>query len=385
MSQLTANNLFGHKVGILGGGQLARMLCLEGHKLGLEMHILSDQPSDPAAQVTRHWHQGRIDNTENVRSFFSKVDVVTIESEFVDEQILLAAEAHSGKTTHPPIRLIAELSDRLKQKAWLERHRIPTAPFSGLIQGADVESFYKAHHKTGIVIKKRRFGYDGLGTFILKNKNQVQNWLSEHSHTLSDYMIEEFIPFKRELAVQISINRFGHIVFPLVEWQAEDSKCLWVKGPTSAKGFTPMLNTILSALKKSQFVGTIAFEFFETKSNKLSNNILVNEVAPRVHNSGHHTLETCAPNQFSAHLLAILDKKLSTGSPLKSKGFAMYNLIGASETEPQLKPPTQDVFLHWYGKNKNRLGRKMGHLTTFSDSANKALKILKSEQKKVKL
>jgi 5-(carboxyamino)imidazole ribonucleotide synthase len=376
------------RVGLLGGGQLARMLALEGARMGLEMHVLSSSPSDPAAQVTSHWMKGDLSDTVALTEFFKRVDFVTIESEFIDPGVVLAAEAESGRNLTPALRLVAELSDRLKQKTWLENFKIPTSPFTALLKPMDAESFFATTGETrdrGVVLKKRRFGYDGYGTFIVRSQKELETWLIENSAHVNDFIVEKFVPFRRELALQFAINGHGQICeFPLVEWRARNSKCHWVQGPVTlpaSRRLNGLKKKIRRALVTSGYVGFIAFELFDT-----GREILVNEVAPRVHNSAHHSLESLCLNQFSAHLRAIMNLDLPQQPAPASKGFAMVNLIGTSEQEPLLPArAVNEVFFHWYGKSENRLGRKMGHMTRLADKGPEALKKLLTLEKKMGL
>lgn len=375
-----SQNHLGRKVGVLGGGQLARMLILEGHKLGLEMHVLSASPDDPAAQVTSHWHKGDVGNVAHVQAFFKNVDVATFESEFLSEKTLSQAQSASQIEIQPNIKLIDKLSDRLEQKIWLEKHGIATAAFAAVSQKSDVYAFLRAQKGQSLVFKKRRFGYDGFGTFIIKERRQLETWLDENQLPLKEFIVEQYVPFKRELAVQIAINARKEIhLFPLVQWKAENSKCLWVKGPATASGLTRILRKMVKGLKDSNYVGLAAFELFET-----SGGLLVNEMAPRVHNSGHYSLEGLALNQFSAHLHAILNLPLSPKAKLVSPGFAMLNLIGQSTNSPVLIAPDK-VSLHWYGKKENRAGRKMGHVTALGSTPEKALREVLKVGKEFKL
>ncbi len=381
------------KVGILGGGQLARMLAIEGARLGLEIHIMSPSPADPAAQVTNHWLKGELGDLAAMTELLNRVDAVTIESEFVDPKIVLSAEAASGRQVTPSVRLIAELSDRLQQKAWLEKMKIPTAEFVAVQKSSDVENFFaqpnvsagrgnRAGRAKGVVVKKRRFGYDGYGTFILRSPSDLESWLSEHGLTSAEFIAEKFVPFRRELAVQFAINARGQICeFPLVEWQARDSKCHWVHGPVKARGFDQLSARLRRALVKSGYVGMIAFEIFDT-----GRELLVNEVAPRVHNSAHYSIEGLYLNQFAAHLQAVLDLDLPRAPTAAAPGFAMLNLIGSSDQAPVL-PMTalNEVFFHWYGKRDNRLGRKMGHVTALGPNGPAALKKLLKIEKKMRV
>lgn len=376
MSFADKKNLeFGYRIGILGGGQLARMLVIEGQKLGFQMHVLSALPTDPAAHVTRHWTQGDLSDSHALSNFYKTVQVVTIESEFLDHHVLLAAEASSRITTEPSPHWISEFSDRLKQKSWLERMKIPSTPFNALSRAQDAEVFF-SKFKKGVVFKKRRFGYDGYGTYIVRSKEGLKKWLTEHHDSLGDFIVEPYIAFQKELAFQLAVNASGKsLTYPLVEWKAKDAKCFWVKGPVKHPKFNFIKSKITSALHKSGYHGLMAFEFFSTGKN-----LLVNELAPRVHNSGHYTLEAFPVNQFKAHLLAITNFSWPKENAIAAKGFAMVNLIGNGTSSPKYHVDGKS-YLHWYGKIENRKGRKMGHITAMGNSAALALKsALKSSE-----
>ena len=364
------------RIGILGGGQLARMLVIEGFKIGLEMHVMSRRSTDPAAQVTRYWHEGDVSNLSQLTEFFKKVDIVTIESEFMDENTLSQATRATGTAVEPHPQLLSQLSDRLTQKQWLVDNKIPTAPFVAVRNAEDVRDFFKGH-PGGIVLKKRRFGYDGYGTFIIRSSRDFDQWIAENGQKAADFIAEEFIPFKRELAVQFAVNGRGEVLrYPVVEWKAQNSRCLWVKGPARGDSGTKLLLHVEKALKRGVFHGVIAFEIFEIGAGKThSKHWLINEVAPRVHNSGHYTIEATPTNQFQAHLRAILNLPLPKAPKLWSPGFAMWNLLGTSfDVSDDFLPEVQ---IHWYGKTEARPGRKMGHITALGASGDAALKKLK--------
>ncbi len=377
----------GKRVGILGGGQLARMLVLEGARLGLNMYVLSPSADDPAAQICRNWVQGDLTNLATVTDFFRRVDIVTLESEFLDQRVIGEAEKASGRLLTPKLDLVSRFSDRASQKEWLLNSGLATADYVTLASGNNgVKSFEKffAAQKNGVVVKKRRFGYDGFGTYILRRNQDLQKFLAEYGRNLDEFIVEKFVPFKRELAVQFAVNVRGQICeYPLVEWQARDSKCWWVKGPIKSAatvGKVKKLNAkIRRALLKSGFIGIIAFELFESAEG-----LMINELAPRVHNSAHYSLEALSLSQFAAHLLAIVGLDLPKTATAYSGGFAMLNLIGSGEEAAQLPVP-DGISLHWYGKLNNRRGRKMGHLTTLAASGELALKALLKVDKALKL
>jgi len=359
------------KIGILGGGQLARMLCQQGQKLGLQVHILSKSKMDPAPLVTPFWHKGSIDNKKAVAAFCKKMDVITFESEFANTKIM----PNLKNKFYPSLKNISLLQDRLTQKQSLVKAKLPTSPFIHTSNAQDVTDFYNKHG--AFVAKKRMFGYDGYGTFIVKNKASLNNFLKNKSFT--NFIIEQFIPFKRELSTLCARSKNGDIqFFPLVESLQKEAKCFWAKGPIMCTKALPLQKKIKAYLKNINYVGVIAFELFET-----SKALYINEVAPRVHNTGHHSLDSCNIDQFTAHLYCLL----GTGLPkitTVSHGFAMVNLVGSSHKKPQLNI-SKNARLHWYEKADNRPGRKMGHINTCSTSADKSLKMALNDLKGFKL
>lgn len=356
----------GKKLGLLGGGQLARMLAQAGTAMGLEVHVFSSSQDDPAAQVVSHWHQGEMTDFKALKSFFTDMDFITIESEFINEKIVSQVELATGKHITPSLEHVALFSDRLSQKLWLTKMKIPTAAFMHPQNENELVQFFK-QNKKGIVLKKRRLGYDGYGTFILKSSNELKKWINKNKN-LTDFIAEAFVPFKKELAIQFATNNFGEcMIYPLVEWQAWEAKCLWVKGPIKNLKAVQLSKKIVKALKNLRYSGAIAFELFEGRSG-----LLVNEVAPRVHNSAHHTIESCEISQFQGHLMAVLNTHLPKYSKPLTKGFAMHNLIGIHPSNIDMNKLAH-AHWHWYGKKEARPGRKMGHVTIAANSAEKSL------------
>ena len=230
------------------------------------------------------------------------------------------------------------------------------------------------------VLKSRIGGYDGHGTFIIKKKAQIK----QIKFPKTNFIAEKFIPFKRELALLSARNKKGQIIFfPLVESFQKQSICLWVKGPAQHKKLKKLKAQIKVFLTDIDYQGLIAFELFDTRSQ-----LIVNELAPRVHNTGHYSLDALTEDQFTIHLKAISNQSLKSPR-LKSKAFAMLNLLGTGAKKASFKTKSllnessqkylkkQKISLYWYGK-KSRPGRKMGHLNSAGPSANKALaKLLK--------
>ena len=359
----------GLRVGILGGGQLARMLVLAGHRLGLEMHVLSDNRHDPAGLVTAHHHASSVKDTHALEAFLKNVDVVTFESEFVDGKMLSEVSRKTGTPLKPDPLLMDSLQDRLDQKNLLVQHQIPTAEF---LPVGDLNEFTAAqnHFKNNFVLKKRRFGYDGYGTFYSSARKPLVFTVDPHG-----YIAETKISFRRELATQLFRNAQGQVeIFPLVETFQENSRCLWVKGPVKHPKFKSFAAKLKKFVQKLGLEGTIAFELFDTGKD-----LLVNEIAPRVHNSGHYSMNGLRHCQFEMHLRSCLGLRLPSAA-LAAPGFAMWNLLGEGTERIRLSAPP-DAHLHWYGKAKNPAGRKMGHLNATSVSPNEALNIVRKRRK----
>jgi 5-(carboxyamino)imidazole ribonucleotide synthase len=366
-------------MGILGGGQLARMMLLEAHRMGLNCFVMSSNADDPAAQVTQQWVEGSIDELSQVLEFAKSVDLLTFESEFIKPEIL-AELSERNICCRPTAKHMRIIQDRLSQKQLLEKYSIPTSPFFKVDQFQNLEKV-KESIELPLVLKARLGGYDGKGTFILRDWDsssitQCKDFLNNCTHGA---IAENFIPFTRELAVSVARNENGDIAFfPLVESFQEECRCLWVKGPANHSDIEALKAKLKLLLEKEEYIGFISFELFESDSG-----LHVNEIAPRVHNSAHYSQNGLSLDQFSCHLMAISGIKLNHPIALSS-GFAMYNLIGSGNEEPDLKCE-KDVFLHWYGKKENRKGRKMGHLNAVAQSPELALEKLIEARKEIKL
>lgn len=358
-------------LGILGGGQLARMMILKAHQLGLDVHVLSPNKLDPAAQVTQSWHKGDPNSVKDLKDFYHFVDVVTFESEFLDPVVLKKSQQKFKTEFSLSPSLLSNLQDRLSQKSLFDKHNLPTASYYAASRTEDL----KLENKQ-FVVKQRRFGYDGYGTQVVKTKSDLKK-LKLNSNT--GYIVEDLIDFKRELAITVVRNKKKQIqFFPLVESYQHNSKCLWVKGPVTQPKLNKLKTKISAFLDSIQYVGCMAFELFETQNSEL----IINEIAPRVHNSAHYSQNACNKDQFEMHLLACLNCNLPEIT--HTSAFAMHNLIGSGTKKPQLSAEA-DGHLHWYAKTQNRKGRKMGHVNTVANTGDQALKDVKKIIKEHKL
>lgn len=348
-------------IGILGGGQLARMLALSAHPLGLNVSVLTAGPSDPAAQVVGQTSLGSSSDPADLRKFMEGLTALTFESEFVDIE-KVAATLPKSVYVFPSLKSIAAIQDRLSQKRLLDRYQIPTAPWIAVNTKKELENAHDRFDR-GFVLKQRRFGYDGYGTFIIRGTpNPLLLQRSPHG-----FIAEELISFKRELAISLVRTRKGEILtLPLVESVQENSRCFSVKGPLKHPKIKTVLKGVERMMKELDYVGILAVEMFDDGKG-----LLVNELAPRVHNSAHYSQDALTCSQFEYHLRAGLDLELPKVE-LKAPGFAMINLLGEGKRQPKLSYSNKGR-LHWYGKNENRPGRKLGHINVLEKTAAKAL------------
>lgn len=365
------------KIGIIGGGQLAQMMVLVAHNLGLKVTVLSSSKNDPAAKATTRWIEGSPDNIASIKKLAKVVDVITFESEFVAPKCLDELSKMKNEVFPTP-KIMHTIADRLTQKKWLTNAKVPTSAYDEVSTSKELLSL-KETRKLPLVIKARRNGYDGYGTYIIKK------WSDKKALEFVDncpfgVIAEDFIPFKRELAISLAINSKKEIVFlPLVETFQENYKCLWVKGPVKEHpAFSSLKRKLSSLVKNSGYVGLISFEIFDTGKE-----LLINEIAPRVHNSAHYSQDALTLSQFELHLRSVIGAPMEQPK-LLAPGFAMLNLLGTNSKEPKLAL-AKNVKLHWYAKDENRAGRKMGHINAISSSPATALKKVLEAKKEFKL
>lgn len=373
------------RVGIIGGGQLAQMLTQAAHALGLEVWAQTPHDQDPVVGVADHVIFAELDDLGATRHLANRVDVVTFENEFVNADRLQIL-ADQGVFFRPHLGSLRPLLDKLYQRQLLKKLGIPTPRFWS-VQGSQALEWlgslpWDPTPEQPLVLKIRRGGYDGQGTFILKSKEQILPQLKQIEHhyqgspdLLEDLLlVEEWIPFQQELALVAARSSDGQVsCFPLVETEQVDQVCRRVLVPARPDITQRAQAVAITLLNHLNWVGLMGIEFFWTADQQL----LVNEIAPRTHNSGHYTLEACQTSQFEQHLRAITDRPLGDAS-LITPAAIMVNLLGeqTGSTDAYAEPLWRlsripDAHLHWYGKTESRLGRKMGHVTVVSDSDNR--------------
>jgi 5-(carboxyamino)imidazole ribonucleotide synthase len=343
------------RVGILGGGQLAQMLALAGIPLGIRFVCLEPQMSCSASSVSPII-QANFDES-GITQLAEMVDVLTFESENIPTAALRNILMDSHLPLYPSIKALETAQDRLLEKQFFTRLNIPVAEF---LQIDQVEDVYAALEKFGtpLLLKTRRQGYDGKGQLLVKTKEEAVAAFQTLSP--NELIAEKWIAFDREVSLIAVRNQKGQIKFyPLTENVHQAGILRFSKAPFLDDALTlkakNYLEVILTAL---EYVGVLSVEFFVYE-----NELLVNEMAPRVHNSGHWTIEGAQTSQFENHLRAILNLPLGETDPL---GYAtMVNLIGELPPLEKLLE-TPDLHVHLYDK-KPKKNRKLGHVTRISN------------------
>jgi 5-(carboxyamino)imidazole ribonucleotide synthase len=282
----------------------------------------------------------------------------TFENEFIDLTAL--APVAEQVPFYPSLDSLAPLLDKYEQRSYLMRLNLPTPNFVALSEDADLEQF-----SFPVVLKARRHGYDGKGTFVIKTRSHLEELLDEWGMTADEWLVEEFIPFDCELAVMAARSPTGEIVlYPIVETQQVDQVCRRVLVMPQADEIVEQVETIARTLLTSlDFVGIMGIEFFLSQGK-----VWVNETAPRTHNSGHYSLDACVTSQFEQQLRAVC--RMPLGDPSLRVGAAvMVNLLGYETANHDYRSQRQalaqmpDAQVYWYGKSAARPGRKMGHVT----------------------
>lgn len=359
------------RVGVIGGGQLAWMMAGAATKLGVELVVQTPATSDPAVSIAANTVLAPIADAAATAQLAAQTEVITFENEFVD-LVALSALADRGVCFRPKLSALEPLLDKYDQRSYLRNLGLPTPQFwafhpSGGRDGRDGEDRgdEDVPWSFPIVLKTRRHGYDGQGTFILRSEAELQATLERLPNV--PLLVEEFVPFDRELAAIAARSVNGEIaLYPIVETQQEQQVCRRVFAPAAVSPAVVMqVEAIVSTLLTSlDAVGIFGIELFLTPDDK----VLVNEIAPRTHNSGHFTLDACDTSQFEQHLRAVCG--LPLGNPaMRSPAAVMVNLLGYEQSQSDYLSKRQQLaalpgaHVHWYGKTESRPGRKLGHVT----------------------
>lgn len=365
------------RVGVIGGGQLAWMMADGAKKLGIELVVQTPNKSDPAVAIATETIIAAIDDAEATKALAEECEIVTFENEFVN-LTALSILAERGACFRPSLEVLARILDKYDQCCYLQRIGLPVPQFIAL-DDSDVGAYsYAPLQKFPVVLKARRHGYDGQGTFIIKDAETLEQKLAafKDKEPQPQFLLEEFVPFERELAVIAARSVTGEIaIYPIVETQQQEQVCrrVFVPADISAELVREIEAIARTFLESLQAVGIFGIELFLTPEGK----VLVNEIAPRTHNSGHFTLDACEVSQFEQHLRAVCG--LPLGNPaLRSAGALMVNLLGYETSsgrdyfaQRQQIAQIPQAYVRWYGKTASRPGRKLGHVTVLLNNDNR--------------
>jgi 5-(carboxyamino)imidazole ribonucleotide synthase len=399
------------RVGVIGGGQLASMMGDGATALGVKLVVQTPHATDPAVSVAAGAGLAAVDDVLATAKLAEGCDIITFENEFVDLDGLRELE-QQGVLFQPSLSSLSPLLDKYVQRCYLKGLGLPIPPFWKINDLADLHVYLlqeeqrKQIGERGVgddpiggsvaidnlaisvsdsaqmeknsesgprdfpfVVKVRRHGYDGQGTFIVKDRESFESISAKLKG--QSLLVEEFVPFDRELAVIAARSPAGEIaIYPIVETQQQNQVCRLVIAPAdiSLDVKTEACAIARTLLNSLEAVGVFGIELFLTADNKL----LVNEIAPRTHNSGHFTIDACETSQFEQHLRAVCQLPLGN-CDLKCAGAVMVNLLGYESAESDYLEKRKQLaqisgaFVHWYGKKVSRPGRKLGHVTVLFD------------------
>ncbi|XP_042493134.1 phosphoribosylaminoimidazole carboxylase, chloroplastic-like [Macadamia integrifolia] len=360
-------------VGVLGGGQLGRMLCQAASQMAIKIAVLDPHENCPASAPSYDHVVGSFNDSVTVQAFAKRCGVLTLEIEHVDVNTLEKLE-QQGVDCQPKASTIRIIQDKYLQKVHFSRNAIPVPDF---MQIDDLESLEKAGDLFGypLMLKSKRLAYDGRGNAVARSRQELSSAIASLGGYNRGLYVEKWAPFVKELAVIVARGRDNSIsCYPVVETIHQDNICHIVKAPAEVPWMTRAMATEIAqkAVSSLEGVGVFAVELFLTRDG----HILLNEVAPRPHNSGHHTIESCFTSQYEQHLRAVVGLPLGDPS-MKTPAAIMYNLLGAEDGEQgfylahqligrALRIPGASV--HWYDKPEMRKQRKMGHITIVGPS-----------------
>ena len=373
------NQIHKLNIGIIGGGQLGKMILSESNRMSLNISVLDSNKNSPCRNLTNNFFVGDLNNYNDVLEFGKICDIITFEIEHINADALTELQK-IGKKVYPKPETLSIIQDKSKQKKFYTENNLPTSEFKFYSNINELNN----HVNDGkinfpCVWKKTKFGYDGFGVKILKSKSDILDLPD------CEMIIEDYVPFKKELAVIVARNLNGDIkTYETVEMEfnSDSNQVEFVISPSRISNELKerAKKIAIETTKKIDNIGLLAVEMFLTENDE----ILINEVAPRPHNSGHFTIEACPTSQFEQHLRSILN--LPLGNTTHNNFAIMLNLVGDNGFDGNVFYENLEsafneanTHVHIYGKEKTRPNRKMGHITIicdkFEDAYNKAVYI----------
>lgn len=369
------------KLGIIGGGQLGKMLLQVTSRYNINSKILDPNNDSPCKNLCNEFFLGDLMDHDAVYEFGKKCDLVTYEIEHVNTKALEKLESE-GIDIFPRPSTLKIIQDKSIQKKFFTENNIPTAKYRFFKSISDFLEFSKNNDiDFPCIWKKTKFGYDGYGVKKINSINEITDLPD------SEFIIEDYVPFKKELATTVVRNKSGQIeIFPMVEmiFNSNSNQVEYVLCPAQIdKEVVEKAKAIaLNVANAFENIGLLTVEMFMTKDNQ----ILVNEVAPRPHNSAHYSIEACISSQFDQHIRSILNLPLGCSKP--NSYAIMVNLVGeegqtgsVSYSGIEKAMQNNNVSIHIYGKSKTKPNRKMGHVTVLDTNLENGLEVAKSIKK----
>lgn len=355
------------KIGIVGGGQLAQMMTEPALKLGFEVTVIDPTPNCPAAQVGATQIHADYKDAVAIRNLAEDTDVLTIDFEHVNTEVLAKLESE-GFNIQPKPETVAMIQDKLQQCNFLKQNDLPLADYRQL-DTLDQAREVLLEFGGKMMLKKRHHSYDGKGNALINNIHELEAAWQEFAG--SDLYAEKLVDFINELAVVLARDTSGNItIYPVVETVHINNICheVFLPAPISEDLKNMAKDLALTTAKHLKGAGVFAIEMFLTKNTK----ILINEIAPRVHNSGHPTIEGSATSQFEQHIRAITGMKLGS-TEMKASAAVMINILGNRNgtSNPENIDEAEKIpgiSVHMYGKDEVKDDRKMGHITAVADT-----------------
>lgn len=370
-------------IGIIGGGQLGQMLTLAAKKLGFDVIVVDTKPHSPAAQVGAKEIVSKNYDAASLRKLAERADFLTTEFEEGLDIETLKSLKELGKPIYPKPETIELVQDKFEQKKMMTENGVPSGDFGNIEKIEDAHRLLKEYGGK-MVIKTRRGGYDGKGNIVVKS--EVDNTKAFMEFGNQDLYAEKFVDFTKELAIMVAIGSSGEVaIYPVVETVQERNICLEVIAPAdiTEEQANQAREIAYKVVRLLDSPGIFGIELFLTKDG----NILLNEIAPRVHNSGHYTIEACSTSQFEQHIRAITGMELGSTEMLVSSAV-MINILGEHEGKPAIENAERSTIqghttVHMYGKSDIKVDRKMGHLTTTAESREEALEQAHAARKEI--
>lgn len=357
------------KLGIIGAGQLASMMCDVLHQWGIVPYVFGTSPDDPAGRKTPFFTSGDFHDLNHLADFFKDCQVVTLENEFLDPEHLDILFREKKLNIIPRPASFAAIDNKLKEKRLFQELNLPSSHFIYIDEWkpVDLERAKKVFGQDPVFVKCIKGAYDGKGTFKMNSVDEIAPLVKKG---LKHFLIEEALEYQRELSLLLARNEEGICFYPLIETFQSNQICHWCQwaGPELDQ-FQVTLNHYGTIIAEAiDYQGLLCIEAFQ-----VGEQILINEMAPRPHNSGHLTIEACQTSQFENHLRAVLNYPLGDTTPLFTAA-RMVNILGkanrpvAWDDQAIRAGMAKGICFHDYGKDKEKKARKMGHYTTLSKS-----------------